>query len=371
MRPPDYRLYRLRRACADLYERSLVGPPFYIVGSLLAAWINGEIDEVMWATLLCAGVFGALLAARKRNRVPPGGDLHALEAWERRQWTLVYLGYAVWSAMSAFIALHERGPTPTLDVVILATSAYLAAGAATFTADLRRLRFALLIVVAPCVVIWLPMLPELRLHAFILAVYSVYCLALGKRLHHEYESQLSLEFDLMQSRAEVDALARTDVLTGIWNRREYENEFHARWTQRSRNPAALSLIIIDLDLFKRINDQYGHQTGDACLRHAAQSLRHHFRRANDLVARIGGEEFAVILPDTTLAEAQRLAELWRGQIEASPCVVGDHRIGMTASIGVGEVDMTRDATPDASFARVDAACYVAKESGRNRVIVAN
>jgi len=116
-----------------------------------------------------------------------------------------------------------------------------------------------------------------------------------------------------------------------------------------------------------VNDQYGHLAGDACLKHFAQILRQQIRRDSDVVARIGGEEFVVILPGINNELAYSMAENLRCVLEEMPCEIATQKIYFTASIGVGIADWSRDGTPADTFQRVDKACYQAKEQGRNFV----
>ena len=156
-----------------------------------------------------------------------------------------------------------------------------------------------------------------------------------------------------------------DHLTGIGNRRAFfdaaETELQ-RW-RRSRRP--LSLVLIDADHFKKINDTHGHPVGDAVLRHIARLMGATFRQV-DVVARIGGEEFAVLLPSADLASAQRVAERLRAALEAQPTLTDVGPVRCTVSIGVATMD---EATPsvEALLKRADEVLYAAKHSGRNRV----
>ena len=129
-------------------------------------------------------------------------------------------------------------------------------------------------------------------------------------------------------------------------------------------------MVVDLDHFKRINDTYGHLAGDACLRQVARLMEERFKRASDMVARIGGEEFAVLLPDTSAEEAMQLAQTLCHTLAGSPVRWDEHHIPVTASIGVDCMRWDLDLTPQASFSRIDSACYTAKAKGRNRVVQA-
>ena len=163
------------------------------------------------------------------------------------------------------------------------------------------------------------------------------------------------------------ALALTDALTGVANRRAFDERLQRELTRASRSQSQLALITFDLDYFKQYNDHYGHAMGDACLQLFARVLQ--TARANDLPARIGGEEFALILPDTTVEGAVAVAESIRARTEAlqlphmrSPSGV------VTTSVGVAVTTSNRAETVEALMDAADKALYRAKRNGRNRVV---
>jgi diguanylate cyclase (GGDEF)-like protein len=164
-------------------------------------------------------------------------------------------------------------------------------------------------------------------------------------------------------------LATTDDLTGAFNRRHFFSLGQAEIERAKRYGHSLSVIILDLDHFKRINDTWGHEGGDRVLRAASEAFRV-VLRTSDRFARYGGEEFAILLPETPLAEARRAAERMRTTI--SRCLIevaGGERIRITASIGVAGVDRVGKLTLDGLIRAADRAMYAAKEAGRDRVFV--
>ena len=156
-----------------------------------------------------------------------------------------------------------------------------------------------------------------------------------------------------------------DHLTGIANRRAFFDAAETELRRWRRLPRPLTLVLIDADNFKKINDTHGHPVGDAVLRHIARVMGATFRQV-DVVARIGGEEFAVLLPSADLASAQRVAERLRAALEAQPTQTDGGPVACTVSIGIAAMD---DATSsvEALLKRADEALYAAKHSGRNRV----
>ncbi|WP_157933756.1 GGDEF domain-containing protein [Alloalcanivorax mobilis] len=177
---------------------------------------------------------------------------------------------------------------------------------------------------------------------------------------HAYERGSEL------TRVDLMRLASTDPLTGLANLYRFRETFEYEKTRAIRLGAPLSLLVLDLDWFKRINDTQGHQVGDRVLIHVAALLRRRLR-ATDLACRVGGEEFTVLLPDTGLREAGVVAEKLRGLIASEAYRQGDIRVPMTCSIGVAQWQGGNE-TLDALYRVADARLYSAKQSGRNAVV---
>lgn len=158
--------------------------------------------------------------------------------------------------------------------------------------------------------------------------------------------------------------ARTDALTGLKNRRSFNEELNRQFAQRQRQRIVFSLLLIDLDHFKQVNDTHGHPAGDLVLKTIAELLIKTLREM-DLVYRFGGDEFAVICPGSQLREAAAAAERIRRAVETTPLQLKHQGLSLTLSIGVAEV---RDSEiTDGLLQRADEALYAAKHAGRNRV----
>jgi diguanylate cyclase (GGDEF)-like protein/PAS domain S-box-containing protein len=177
---------------------------------------------------------------------------------------------------------------------------------------------------------------------------------------------LKLRTDLLEAQASIDAL------TGIANRRRFDEALRTEWRRAARNIMPLSLLIFDVDHFKNYNDQYGHGAGDDCLRHIGEALQRAELRPGDFVARYGGEEFAVILPSCHSAGARAIAERIRGVIEGlqirhehSSCASV-----VTVSIGCATQKPAQGGDVSGLFLAADMALYRAKQEGRNRVCTA-
>ncbi len=159
--------------------------------------------------------------------------------------------------------------------------------------------------------------------------------------------------------------AKMDFLTKIANRRAFERRLEEEFQRTKRYRSVFALIMIDIDYFKKVNDRYGHIAGDQVLRVVAQVLEEQ-TRFNDFVSRYGGEEFAVLLPESTAGQGRYVADKIRQAVENTSFLHAGEKIKVTISAGVGQVDAARD-TPETLIERVDAALYQAKKNGRNRV----
>jgi len=171
---------------------------------------------------------------------------------------------------------------------------------------------------------------------------------------------------------QLERLSFLDGLTGIANRRRFDESLAREWRRAQREQAPLSVILVDIDFFKAYNDRYGHEAGDEILKRVAAALDGAVNRPADVVARYGGEEFVAVLPGTDADGAVRLGERLRAAV-AEPAIAhagsaaGEH---VTISVGVATAVPARDAAPEALVAAADRALYQAKRDGRNRVRVA-
>ena len=167
-------------------------------------------------------------------------------------------------------------------------------------------------------------------------------------------------------------LAVHDGLTGIYNRRYFDETLAREWKRTMREKAPLSLIMLDIDYFKKYNDTYGHQAGDECLRQVATTISGALRRPADMAARYGGEEFVVVLPNLKLEDSAKFGETIRAKIEALKMEhkQSDANPFITVSLGIASVVPSSISSYEELVGAADKALYSAKNKGRNRVCVA-
>ena len=178
--------------------------------------------------------------------------------------------------------------------------------------------------------------------------------------------QSAITINRANTYAKVLQYATLDALTGLNNRRQFEVRLKQEiaTTKRQKNP--LCAMMIDIDFFKKVNDTYGHASGDSVLRTVASIIKEHLRES-DIPSRYGGEEFAVLLPYTHIEEAQIVGERLRKAVEAAPIPIDKKNINVTISMGLAE--FTPEESGEELFKRADTALYEAKASGRNRVCI--
>lgn len=183
----------------------------------------------------------------------------------------------------------------------------------------------------------------------------------------QQEQLVKTQTELQQKQRELERLTRQDGLTGLFNRNTFVELSRRELDRAQRQGSATTILLLDLDFFKRVNDTWGHPAGDAVLRHVA-ALASATVRSTDLVGRLGGEEFIVLLPNTTAEAGYRLAEKLRQRLEASVVLWEGTRIPVTASFGLSSTTVEAKLDFDTLYTEADKALYLAKQRGRNRVV---
>ncbi len=204
---------------------------------------------------------------------------------------------------------------------------------------------------------------------------------LKKLLQEQQENEESLE-DSVQARTlelhvalqeleeanqELERINTIDELSGLHNRRFYDQKILAEYRRSKRNITPLSLVIIDIDFFKKVNDTYGHIAGDQCIVWISKHIKQSLKRGSDLAFRYGGEEFCLILPDTDSIGARNLADDLRKTIAKQVFVYEGVDIKLTISCGVSTYQQQKNITPTQIFSGADTALYQAKHDGRNQI----
>ena len=364
----DDHLPRLSREVADTKARLVTGGLFYLFGWIVVALAG----DVMRGHALLGVSVGLAFLALALMRVWPGPPEHdaprpVLERWLDRQWAGVLATAALWGGALAWVLVdpHLAGARPA---ALLCTFAFATAFAHNFSLRLGRALLGVALVYLPAPLLLPYTDAGLAVNATV-GVYAIYLALVLVRSYREYQQQLDLYDALRHQRDQYEHLSRIDPLTGLANRRHHGGtlEHLAREARRLRQP--LSMLVMDLDHFKHVNDDFGHEAGDACLARFADRMREVFTQPGAHLARLGGEEFGVLLPGLDREAAAAAAERMRASLELQPLQLREGPLAITVSIGVASYRPGEEEALEDLFRAADRAMYRAKSDGRNRVRV--
>lgn len=357
--------WRRGQVVADTYQRSKLAGFLYLFGWTVVALIGHAYDIEPAATLAIGACFLLLGVLRLRMRPPVAGDAVANRRWLRQYALVLPLAPALWSVVQVWLLLDPRFDGSTRLVALVATIGYATVFVNMYSTvrTLAGIGAALLFVPMLCV-LWAD--PVHRALAIAMSFYALYLAGALFHSHADYRRRLDLDMALREQRDLYERLSRTDPLTEVYNRRHFTARLdEAALSARDGGPG-FSLLILDIDHFKQVNDQHGHAIGDACLVAVADRLQRAFPAPSALLARLGGEEFGVlIMGDPVVAAAT--AEVFRHGLAKQPLECEGRRLEITASIGIGAFDPEKHRDGDGLYRAVDLALYGAKAQGRNRV----
>ncbi|KAA0941726.1 MULTISPECIES: GGDEF domain-containing protein [unclassified Pseudomonas] len=344
---------------------------FAVFGSYMAAimlcWLCWDRFEhnvmVSWlallagATLLRVAMFMAYFRSPKSERTP--------QRWERRYWSTLVLSAGIWGA-GAFAVMPTDDRLSQALVMLFAVGMSVSA-VSCYSAYRYMTLGSIGLVLLPCT-LWLLFQPASMQVGMAMAVlvFSSFVVGATRKLSEALETAFRLTREMERAHNISTRAAQTDELTGLMNRRAFFEHAQLLYNQCKRNQQPLCVLMLDMDHFKAINDTYGHQAGDQVLRQIGGVISASFRQA-DVYGRLGGEEFAVLLPDTTVEVARDIAEQL---IRAIAGLITEPVLGLTASLGVASTQSVDDDL-HGLMNTADKALYRAKAQGRNQVAVAS
>jgi len=351
----------------DVADRSIPGTFIYLlIWFCIGYLMNGsstDADLVKWINAISIMMFSAaviriyLIYLAKKH-------LEQLALCRGLLIVGMILSSLTWGIVSALAFLDTPMATQK-DIIIISTVGICGGGALSFYASRLFIWLFLGCMLLPTILVNLFVVTPIDLDAvLIVTIYSIGLLSVTKQPYREYVSSLISYLKLEEN-------SNTDALTGIRNRRFFDKQLIEELHRTQHSNTELSLILLDADHFKQVNDKYGHPVGDKCLIHIAKQLEHTFNRVSDTVARFGGEEFAIILPNTSARECAELAEKVRKTIEQSNVLTDQKQIALTVSLGCFSIqEAVEIASSEELVQKADEALYKAKELGRNRVEIA-
>jgi len=357
-----------RRVVNDLEKRSTSGVFFYILIPPVLFFTDGYIRQHLAFSLGFLAIFTGICLFRiiyvhVSKKLP-----NRPEAMHKIILIVSILFTALaWGMGAAFFLLHsEERVIHTL--MLICTVGFSAGGVMSFMPVLfLAVSYNFLMLVPSITAVFIKGdVPSLGV-AMIL--YSIYLVLISLRGNHEYWTALENERLLEEKGRELEIASRTDVLTGLYNRRYFDELFELEWGLSSRRRTPLTLLIGDLDHFKNVNDTYGHPAGDDYLKLISRHIRQVFQRETDVVARYGGEEFVVLLPDRDAEQTRELAQRLREKIAGTVMEYNGKEIQTTISQGVTSCVPAPGMDRDRLLTRADNALYEAKHAGRNKIVV--
>jgi diguanylate cyclase (GGDEF)-like protein len=335
----------------------------YAIALLLSWMLRGHTNDtalLAWLSVLAVSTVGRLAIFVTYFRTTPRGA--ELVEMERRYVVLLLISSLVWG-IGALIIMPAASPFH--QAVTLSVLVGMAGGAVSMYSACYPMAVGAMTAVLLPSTIWLFAQGgrEQTGLAIGASIFMLVLLRAAKVLANALQDNFRLGRELHAAHAAADLQARTDSLTGINNRRAFLDHASRIIRNCERHKSMLAALIMDVDNFKTINDSRGHFAGDTVLRHVGQTIRQSFR-CSDVFGRIGGEEFAVVLPHTSESDVQSIAEKLCRTIAETPIAYGDQRLAITVSIGIaaGSYDLS------VLMVHADKAMYRAKEQGRNRVV---
>ncbi len=357
-----------RRVIKDLKKRSTIGIFFYLLIPYILLFSDDyfyrhprfSIFFLIVQTAICGFRFCHLFIAEKSSK-----------KYERLNNTIfltsVVLTALAWGTGEAYF-LFQEGEEKVQLLMTICTVGFCAGGVVSFLPERRLAIVYNLLMFLPGSVAVFVRGNNVTLGLFVFC-YSLYLIMITLKGSDEYWRALENEFLLERKSRELKQASRIDVLTGLYNRRHFDELFHLAWGLCARRHTPICLVMCDIDLFKRINDTFGHMAGDAYLQMLSRCLQGVFQRETDVVARYGGEEFVVLLPDKEVDAAVALAESLREKVAQSVLDYNGEKIKATISLGITCCIPETGERPDLMVLQADTALYKAKNAGRNRVMV--
>lgn len=354
------------RVMQDLKKRSFAGILIYTVALCVVLFADSYYFRYPEASNRFIWLITGICFIRLVHQITGS----RIQAWLPGADSLIFLTgivltALVWGVQSG-IFMAQPGEENAKMLMVICTIGICAGGCSAYSPCLPLAHVFNFLILWPAV-LSLALTSENTSLVILFIMFSAYMAAMSARQNAEYWTALDNEALLEEKSRDLEKLSNMDGLTGLYNRRFFDTAYKLGWQRAIRRRHRLSLILCDIDHFKRVNDDHGHMAGDEYLRTMAHVLTQVFRRQTDIVARFGGEEFVVLIEDAGPGTAEELAENFRRQMADVQVQFESQIIQATVSLGVAEMAPRAGHRREKLLARADAMLYQAKQSGRNRV----
>lgn len=348
------------QALLDTTARISTGVFAYLIIWLIIVWGTGlyEINaKLVWYFGGWLAVIGSMHALLKR--LIPKLVVKHLKLTRRALYASVLANGLSWGTMTA-ASLHLPELEPIRSAMILVAVGICSAGSMAMAINAFLKLWFPIVLIFPITLGALTNINESNLLLASLAfVYAIYLMFSTHAVHRDYWRAVHIQ-------AQFERASLTDALTQVANRMSFDHQYQREWRRATRNSNGLAVLMVDLDHFKQINDNYGHQAGDQVLRHVANVLQNTLLRAADSVARYGGEEFVILLPQADEEGATTVARRILASVSANSVKIDGREHRITCSIGCALALPHEQIQPEDLLKQADSALYQAKSSGRNQ-----
>jgi len=354
------------RVLADLKKRSSIGIIFYPI-ALCIALFSGDYyyRHPFFSNLFLVITFGICIF-RITHRILDR-KLVQNRANTITFMTSVLLTPMVWGIGYAIFTIQQE-ELYTQILMVTCTIGLCSGGVVAFIPSLRLSLGFNACIMLPGIVSLLIFTNNYPL-GFLFILFFIYMIFMAYRQNNEYWTALNNEALLEQKTEALKKISNRDGLTGLYNRRYFDQAFSYEWERSIRQKTSVAILICDVDYFKKINDQYGHIAGDEYLKMISGFLEQIFRRKTDIVARYGGEEFVILMPEITIETAKNQAEKVREFFELNSLEFEGQTIHTTISVGLANIVPEPDMEKELLLSKADSALYMAKSQGRNQVCI--
>lgn len=358
-----------KQAAFDIAKRAMPGCIIYLLCWLIIIIPTGffrqqPVIATIFSGILIVSSLFRLIIIRKFEQI----YLFNTVVWKILIYFNILLGGLFWGILYAISIIFPAFSSISF-LILISLAGIVGGGASALSPDLKLSIGLLFVLLMPTIVTLLFFSAEFDIAVCLLFLsYFIGMMLVAYSINKEYWLALKNSFLIIDYAAELERLNTLDGLTGLRNRKYFDEELVKEIKRTERRGTELSLLMMDIDHFKNINDTYGHLAGDKCLQTAAGIFGEIVKRETDTIVRYGGEEFAIILPGLSQQKALDFAEKIREKFENTKIIWNDLPISLTLSIGASTVQPKGNFKYELLIKSADEALYKAKEEGRNRVI---
>ncbi len=360
---PDIQL----KALHDFCQRTRAGYVSYPVAWVILALVTGQQGQIFFISHLICLSGCALIRLLLNGSCASANCQISITTRIMLISATTLLNAIYFASLLAYMLTQDISPGGGAAVAII-LACITPSGALTFSIykTLGDVFFAVMFVI-PLSVYYLEGYPHPLAATLAILTGYLYISVTANRFHHDYWAYARLNRELREYAGDLEQENRLDPLTRMNNRRYFDERLQVAWLRARRDRQPLSIIMIDIDNFKQVNDSWGHQIGDQILVAVSEIIHQAFTRATDTLARYGGEEFIVLLENTNPQDCLQAAEKLREHIAIRRFSTDNTELYCTVSLGVASLTPNRILSPQDLIKRADMALYKAKGSGRNRV----